>query len=553
MRILTALLLLPAMLLGQQKAPVFRATTQLVEFTFIALDKQGKAVTDLRQEEVLIYENGKLREPAFFRFEGEPTPTRQPEPLPAGIFSNRIEYAPGPPRNISAIVLDTLNTLPADMMRVRAQVTRYLRRLAPQTRIAVFLLGTNLRVLHDFADNVDSLRSRIEKTVLPLPSHAPSDIDSLARDAEQLLNMFPNDPQLEEMLLNQIEIEGLYNAAGRKRRMDVTLAALETMGDHLSGIPGRKNLIWIGGGISMLSITGAMGFGVHGGFESYEDRVRTAAQHLAQKGVTLYAVDSRPLSGPKEMSALIAGPQPVRGRGRFAPQQQAEETSADPLPAAFKIAGITGGRVITNTNDAATGMERAAQDLLGAYSLAFYAGGDPDGKWHSLKVKVNRPGVRGTSREGFLASIPVANPTEWSADQWRSAVHNPLASTAISLDARCESAPDAESGNLTLQLRIDPSQLHLQPEGDQTVAKIEIGIAEKAAAGVVRFHHESGSISLMLDKSATSVAERYHYTKTWKPSEGLASIRIVVRDKATGRFGTLDLQPSRIPSVPRHP
>jgi hypothetical protein len=57
MRILTVLLLLPAMLLGQQKAPVFRATTQLVEFTFVTLDKQGKAVTDLRQEEVLIRRN----------------------------------------------------------------------------------------------------------------------------------------------------------------------------------------------------------------------------------------------------------------------------------------------------------------------------------------------------------------------------------------------------------------------------------------------------------------------------------------------------------------
>ena len=65
MQVLTALLLFPALLFGQQQAPVFRATTQLVEFTFVALDKHGKAVADLRPEEVQVYENGKLREPAF--------------------------------------------------------------------------------------------------------------------------------------------------------------------------------------------------------------------------------------------------------------------------------------------------------------------------------------------------------------------------------------------------------------------------------------------------------------------------------------------------------
>ena len=64
---------------------------------------------------------------------------------------------------MTAIVIDTLNTLPEDQVAVKAQVMQYLRALAPNTRVAVYMLGSNLRILHDFTDDLDALRARLAK------------------------------------------------------------------------------------------------------------------------------------------------------------------------------------------------------------------------------------------------------------------------------------------------------------------------------------------------------------------------------------------------------
>ena len=97
-------------------------------------------------------------------------------------------------------------------------------------------------------------------------------------------------------------------------------------GQHLAGIPGRKSLVWIGAGVSMVSVTGAMGMGPHGSISSFEDQVKRTSQKLAQQGIVLYIVDAKGLEVPLSMTASVQGAMPVRGRGRFEPQQDSESS-----------------------------------------------------------------------------------------------------------------------------------------------------------------------------------------------------------------------------------
>ena len=238
-------------LAAQDQAPTFRSATRLVELTVTALDKKGHAVTDLREQDFTIQENGKPRPITFFKYDGGPPDKSKALPLPPGVFTNRAEFTPGPPRNIMALVLDELNTPTRFNMRVRAMTARYLKALPPQTRVAVFHMGARLRILHDFTDDADSLHARIQKTVLAMPLQTETDFDRSVIEAEQFVDMFRGDPEMEammeEMVRSQLEVEMMANAQARRARLEKTLASMESLGQHLGGIPGRRT--WCGSAV----------------------------------------------------------------------------------------------------------------------------------------------------------------------------------------------------------------------------------------------------------------------------------------------------------------
>ena len=259
MRVLVAAAALLA-LGGQGQPPTFRSTTRLVELTVTALDKRGLPVTDLRLDDFVIQDNGKSSPVTFLEYDGAPAVDADPLPLPPGVFTNRVEFTPGPARNITSFVLDELNTPPQFSIRIRATAMRYLKALAPGTRMAVFHMSDRLSVLHDFTDDAAALRARVARAALATPLRTETDFDNSVIEAEQFVDLFRDDPWLKAMMTelkrSQLDVEMLANAQARRSRLETTLASMESLAQHLAGIPGRKNLVWISGGISMLSVTG---------------------------------------------------------------------------------------------------------------------------------------------------------------------------------------------------------------------------------------------------------------------------------------------------------
>jgi VWFA-related protein len=518
-------------LCAQEEIPTFRSGTTLVEFTVVAVDGKGNPVTDLRKEEFAVTEQGKPREIAIFRFEGASAATG-PEPLPPGVFTNRVEYTTGPPRNITAILLDGLNTLPQDQAAAREQVMRYLREIEPGTRVAVYALGAGLTVLHDFTDDAASLRARMEESLKRVPVHTSQDVLDLECFAATFRSLAAVSPcSVVELFLRQPDegasAETTYYQTAADRRREATLAALEALGDHLAGIPGRKNLVWIGGGISIHSVTGAQRVGnVHHGFRSYEARIRRTAERLASQGVAVYPVDA--LAMQRGM-----GPPPRRtGRGSSPKLEMMANivSNYQPESANDLLAAVTGGRVTRMTGDLTKGIELAASDRSASYTIGFYAG-EPDGKWRKMDVKSKRRGVRLTFRQGYTAEAPAEQPVDWSEAQWRSAIANPAGSTAIHLDARLDSG-DADLRALLLQI----DGVSFRKAGDKIEADLDIVIAEKTAIGDAAYHIETVKIAAA---DAQTTALRYRYG--WKIKPETAALRVLVRDRLTGRLGALDL------------
>jgi len=325
------------------------------------------------------------------------------------------------------------------------------------------------------------------------------------------------------------------------------LAAMEALGHHLAGIPGRKNLVWISAGFSMFSLSVARGG--PGSTESFEDKVRQTSRRLAQEGIALYIVDSRGIEMAPASTAEYSAPMPVRGRGRFEPQMDAERISNDPHSAMELMASVTGGRYLFNTNDLSAGFKQVNADLRGAYTLGFYASEAPDNKWHKLRVRVARSGATVRHREGYTAEAEPSQPVEWSNSTWRDVLTSPIASSVIPLTATCQLT---DSGEFSLSINVSANQLSFRPDGDNLNAGLQLAVDERDAEG--RSQPQIIGITAAVPKSKWDdvSANGLNYERRCKLGPGASTLRVVVRDTRTGQYGSLDVPLGKILAAPAH-
>ena len=268
------------------------------------------------------------------------------------------------------------------------------------------------------------------------------------------------------------------------RRMNQTVASLEALGNHLSGIPGRKNMVWISGGIAVLT-QGAQDRWVN----SYASQVRGLAQRLATQGITVYPVQATGLQvGILGTSTTAQG----SSKGQEEKVQLRPMTRENDLRiwgTMDMLADVTGGRAFRNTNELTAGVRAAATDMRGSYSVGFYVPENSDNRWREFDVRVSRPGVRVLHRKGYMALAPVKQPVNWSQAEWQAAMQNPLGSTAIRLDARADAAADG----LNVLIQIAADDLYYKRVNGAPVTDLEIGFGERNAKEWTRVRRDGAS------------------------------------------------------------
>lgn len=548
---------------ASRPGPNFRAGTTLVEFTVVVTGADGRHVTDLTREDVSILEGGQPRDVAFFHYEGAPPAAIRVrhEPLPPGIYTNRPEYAPGPPRNIMAILIDSLNTRAEDQVKVLAHILAFVSAVPSDTRVAIYRTGERVHVVHDFTDDIEGLRNRLMKDGL----EAPRDKQQSAIVQQMIIEPWQAEAMaatmeasLEVAYQAMAGIEERSNQFMESRRVEYTMSSLEAVGDHLAGIPGRKNLIWMTSGVPAISAETRDPWP-----QNYVAPLRRVAQKLASQGIAMYPVEAagvRPLylnvnaavrgsTRGVEDSASAGNDAIARTAARVEARQTARGVTRSPsqmstTPDAPRMHGtmdlfadLTGGRALRNTNDLLAGIKAAAHDMRGTYSVGFYAPQDPDERWHTFSVKVRRPGVKVVHRQGYLSSAAAKQSELWLADQWRAAANNPLGSATVRLDARFE----LKGNTLAAILQIPAEDLSYRPLNGTTACTLEIAIAERTPAGLLGIRHELGSFALNGEQQKDLTAVTVRFPKQWTIDPKTSLIRVVIRDRHTGHYGTLDV------------
>jgi len=531
------LVFLVVALLGQENQPVLRVTTRLVQVNVVVHDKSGQPVGGLTKDDFTLYEKGKQHKIAFFSVvEGrKPLKLGRDAQLPTNIFSNRVKHGESP-TSATVILLDALNTSFQDQAYAKGQLIKFLEKVQPEDRVAIYLLTRRLIILQDFTSDPDHLL----KALARYRASSSAVLDS----AEPA----PPDPtgnnELDQFLQGALQMESDYFNV---RRVEDTLQAMEVIAGHLSGIPGRKNLIWFSAGFPF-----SLGLGLEPGQEratspgqeqrTFSREVQHATRALNNAGVAIYPVDARGLVAlPLSMQAS--------SRGTFRPGQ-APSMSPPNHDTMRILADETGGRAFYNTNDLEGAARKAIDDSAITYTLGFYPDSDDfDTKYHPLKVEVNRKGLELRYRKGFVA-MPVAVATDKQRTaEIAAALHSPLEATGIGINVRIDAVEQPKPGSIRMIIQIAQDTISLQPKGDRTVGSLDILITQNAPDGrVLATTSETLDMNLTRQTYEKVMKSGLVMTKTLEPNAEAYQIRVLVYDRSTGNVGSIFV-PVKIPKT----
>jgi hypothetical protein len=291
-----------------------------------------------------------------------------------------------------------------------------------------------------------------------------------------------------------------------------TRDAIAKIVQHLSGMPGRKNLVWLS-----------------------DTPVGSGSPLLTMANIHLYPVIVRGVGS----SGVFAWMRELKQAGlnnRPTPMAAGNEIAAHRANA--MAAAAAGGVGFDDSEDLATAVHTAVEDATNTYILGFYPGEESlDNKFHPLTVKVGNKGVaRGRTleiraRTGYLASR--VGPRAPAPASIENVLSNPLDATAVGVTAM----PGSADGKYQVDVTVDLHDVYFTTENGRHVATVALSFADNNS-------HQIETATFRLNYTDTEFAFALeHGLKVSKAFTQPGVLRFVARDVTTGSAGSLWVAP----------
>jgi VWFA-related protein len=535
---------------------VLKVTTRLVTVDLIATDSHGNPIRDLKPDELQIFEEHKQREKIeHFQFleklKGPETAEPAASPEREAVLSNQlpVERLKIPP---VVVLMDSLNTQAASQLQGRAHMVQLLRTLPADTPVAVFLLGSSLHILQGFTSDPGLLRAALDRAFAGNLIIKDPVLDNQST-SNYLLDQFAGTGNA-TVVANQIgEVQNFekeeYGMSVDLRAKE-TLSALAQIGQYLSGIPGRKILIWASESFPIsIAPDPDTGNSPFAGGREYSEQVRNVANSLTDAQVAVYPMDVLGLRTQQSLSASqnINRPTTRMTGPEIAKQLTEEDINLDQSHGTMEeLARDTGGKTCASSNDLAGCVLTALKDSSTYYELSFYPQSvDWDGRFHKITLKTTRPGVKLSYRRGFYAvdasALAKKQPPE---EHLRQACADQLPSTSIPLTVqRGAGGASAEpSGAIQYSLLISAAGLGSLQDGGSYSFNVRLADCEFAQKDTVFRFHE-GEMPKMVSAETYKSWQKsgIPYRASFMPSADTRRIRLVVLDVSSGLTGAIDI------------
>ncbi len=554
--------------LGQQQKPelpppALRVLVRLVLVDAVVTDKDGKLVTGLGAQDITVLEDGKPQKVTSFSFEQPAELARalrsQISPLPPNVTTSRPAYR-APQGTPVILLIDALNTPVNDQARARLELLRYVNtQLQPGQQVAVYTLTRSLRLLQDFTDDAALLKIAIESfhPTVPREQQIADLTQRLPRlsGAQPELRRVYQDPALVVSRLRDFYTEEANVATDA--RVGVTLTAFRAIAQAVTGLPGRKSLVWVSGSFPLATYSRIIQYGATPTNDpnyvsvdrQYEDVLRETASRLNDAQIAVYPVDARGLLGSllggAETTGLNAAGMLKMGAEYAQDIQLAGRSLQEAQASMEQIAGDTGGLVYKNQNDLDHAVALSVQDGATYYLLGYSPEGKADGKFHKIEVKVNHSGVTVRARRGYFAGAPGDNKTAKAREAEVMMAMQPGSpgATGITFDARVVPPTPAAKMKVPADFIVDATTLASEDAGggNKRLA-VEFHVAAYSPDGKLAGQHDVAIKPTLkpADFAALQQQGLPHHAELQLPP-GRFTLRFGVVDQLTGVIGTADL------------
>jgi VWFA-related protein len=411
---------------GESPMTTLKLNVKTVLVDVVVTDKNGHPVPGLTKDDFQMFEDGKPQAISFF----EPNFGATPEaadaatapPLPPNTFTNVPTVVPND--SVNVLLMDALNTAEGDQSYVHKEMVRYLATLPPRIRIAVFLLSERLRIIQGFTQDSTVLRAAIARlaanptTSALLPTVESSNANQSAVNMiEEAANEngfggVPN-ADLAAMASALQQFQGQETGFEQNERTRMTLESLQQIARYLSGVPGRKNLIWFVGIFPrcLPAITSETEL-TNGGCP-YQEMFKKTSDMLAEARISIYPVDARGLTVHTLYTAEnpnLVG-QPTNFQGVIA--AQTSSLNSDLKANAFNITGMdqlardTGGVAHYGGNDFKGYLTQDIENGSRFYTMAYTPTNHSEvGKERKIEVKTASGTYKLSYRRSYYEDTP---------------------------------------------------------------------------------------------------------------------------------------------------